>query len=113
MVEIILESRRRPHHPSHYLRRRYENDMAKALKVMALEGHGIAWLPDSTVVRELKSRQLALAGNASWCSEMEVRLCCKRQAAHNGNMPGKPLLNQVWMYLEAKAQSSRRQRIRL
>lgn len=112
MVEIILESRRRPHHPPHHLRRRYETDMAEALKVMALEGHGIAWLPDSTVARELKSRQLALAGNASWCSQMEVRLYCKRHAAHNGNMPVKPLLNQLWMYLEAQAQSGRRQRVR-
>jgi len=79
---------------------------------MALERHGIAWLLDSTVVCELKNRQLTLADDAGWCGEMEVRLYCKRSTDHNGNMPAKPLLNQLWMYLEAQAQSSRRQRAR-
>jgi LysR family transcriptional regulator, hypochlorite-specific transcription factor HypT len=90
MVEIILEAARQPSH----LRRRYETDMAEALKVMAAEGHGIAWLPESAVTRELKSRQLALAGDDLWSSEMEIRLYRERQS-------NKPLLNQLWMYLEA------------
>ncbi len=30
-----------------------ENAMAEALKFMALEGHGLAWLPRSLVAREL------------------------------------------------------------
>ncbi len=90
MVEIILEAARQPHH----LRRRYETDMAEALKVMASEGHGVAWLPESAVARELKSRQLAPAGDDLWSSEMEIRLYRERQSM-------KPLLNQLWMYLEA------------
>jgi LysR family transcriptional regulator, hypochlorite-specific transcription factor HypT len=90
MVEIILDSARRPHH----LRRRYETDMAEALKVMAVEGHGVAWLPDSAVTRELKARQLVSAGAEQWCGEMQVRLYRERQST-------KPLLNQLWMYLEA------------
>jgi LysR family transcriptional regulator, hypochlorite-specific transcription factor HypT len=90
MVDIILEAARRPHH----LRRRYETDMAEALKVMAVEGHGIAWLPDSAVARELKSRQLAPAGADVWSGTMEIRLYRERQST-------KPLLNQLWRYLEA------------
>lgn len=96
MVEIILESARRPH----FLRRRYETDMAEALKVMAVEGHGVAWLPDSAVTRELKSHQLALAGDPLWCGEMEIRLYRERHSV-------KPLLNQVWMYLEASLGESK------
>ena len=107
MVEIILESSRRPH----YLRRRYETDMAEALKVMALEGHGIAWLPDSTVTRELKSRQLVQAGDDTWCGEMEVRLYCKRNIPHALPL-SKPLLNKLWMYLEAQAPLGRKQGLR-
>ena len=40
----------------------YETDMAEGLKAMALEGHGIAFLPESAVVRELRTRRLACAG---------------------------------------------------
>ncbi len=90
MVEIILEAARQPNH----LRRRYETDMAEALKVMAVEGHGIAWLPESAVAREVKGKQLVLAGDDLWSSEMEIRLYRERQT-------NKPLLNQLWMYLEA------------
>ncbi len=39
----------------------YETDMAEGLKAMALEGHGIAFLPASSVRRELKSRRLVPA----------------------------------------------------
>lgn len=58
MVEIVLRSARR----THFLRRRYETDMAEALKTMAMEGHGIAWLPDSAVAREVKAHQLVAVG---------------------------------------------------
>ena len=44
----------------------YETDMAEGLKAMALEGHGLAFLPASSVRKELKSRRLvpAAAGGA-------------------------------------------------
>ena len=61
-----------------HLQRRYETDMAEALKAMVLEGHGIAWLPDSAVHREIRRRQLAAAAADAelpqWCGEMEIRL---------------------------------------
>jgi len=37
----------------------YETDMAEGLKAMALEGHGIAFLPSSSVKKELRTRELA------------------------------------------------------
>jgi DNA-binding transcriptional LysR family regulator len=42
-----------------HLDRVYETDMAEGLKVMALEGHGIAFLPYSAVHKELATHKLA------------------------------------------------------
>jgi DNA-binding transcriptional LysR family regulator len=39
----------------------YETDMAEGLKAMALEGHGIAFLPSSSVKKELRARRLVSA----------------------------------------------------
>ncbi len=39
----------------------YETDMAEGLKAMALEGHGLAFLPATSVKKELKSRRLVRA----------------------------------------------------
>ena len=64
-----------------YLRKVYETDMAEGLKVMALEGHGVAFLPQSAVTRELKQKQLALAGGPEWLVEMEIRIYRERQGS--------------------------------
>jgi LysR family transcriptional regulator, hypochlorite-specific transcription factor HypT len=39
----------------------YETDMAEGLKAMALEGHGVAFLPSSSVKKELRARRLVSA----------------------------------------------------
>ena len=44
-----------------HLDRVYETDMAEGLKVMALEGHGIAFLPQSAVRKEIRARTLVSA----------------------------------------------------
>lgn len=44
-----------------HLDRVYETDMAEGLKVMALEGHGIAFLPQSAVRKEVRARKLVSA----------------------------------------------------
>jgi DNA-binding transcriptional LysR family regulator len=44
-----------------HLDRVYETDMAEGLKVMALEGHGVAFLPASAVRKELRARKLVSA----------------------------------------------------
>jgi DNA-binding transcriptional LysR family regulator len=45
-----------------HLDRVYETDMAEGLKVMALEGHGIAFLPFSAVHKEVAANKLAPIG---------------------------------------------------
>src|SRR2546423_2799688 len=55
----------------------YETDMAEGLKAMALEGHGLAFLPGSSVKKELKSKRLVRAagagsGSCRWrCASIE------------------------------------------
>src|SRR6187549_2629331 len=44
-----------------HLDRVYETDMAEGLKVMAMEGHGVAFLPQSAVKKELRARKLVSA----------------------------------------------------
>ena len=59
-----------------HLDRVYETDMAEGLKVMALEGHGIAFLPYSAVHKELAAHKLAPIGwpdAASLQITMDVR----------------------------------------
>jgi DNA-binding transcriptional LysR family regulator len=58
LVEVILKERRH----AAVLDPVYETDMAEGLKAMALEGHGLAFLPASSVRKELKARRLVAAG---------------------------------------------------
>ena len=57
MVELILKQSTTPIH----FDRVYETDMAEGLKAMAIEGHGIAFLPHSAVKKELRAKRLVSA----------------------------------------------------
>lgn len=47
---------------------------AVLLKTMALEGRGVAWLPQSLMADELRSGALVVAGGDSWRVPVEIRL---------------------------------------
>jgi DNA-binding transcriptional LysR family regulator len=104
MVDMILADAERPL----FLEKRYETDMAEGLKMMALEGHGIAFLPESAVTREIKQKHLVRAdgGQPDWELSMEIRLYRERPS---GQRPGKPIVSRLWEYLvehrEAKTRS--------
>ena len=100
MVEMILSDEKKPLH----LEKRYETDMAEGLKMMALEGHGIAFLPESAVPREVKSKLLARAdgGQPGWEVEMEIRLYREHPSA---SRPGKPVVARLWDHLAAQAEA--------
>ncbi len=57
MVELVLKDAPSAIH----LDRVYETDMAEGLKAMAIEGHGVAFLPQSAVQHELSTHKLASA----------------------------------------------------
>lgn len=72
MVDVILKQSTVPIH----FDRVYETDMAEGLKAMALEGHGVAYLPHSAVKRELRAGRLVNALPADMAGStitMEVR----------------------------------------
>lgn len=95
MVDLILSDTKQPL----FLETCYETDMAEGLKMMALEGRGVAFLPESAVTRELKQKQLARAdgGLREWEIEMEIRLYRERPSSQR---PGKPMVESLWQYLE-------------
>ena len=57
LVDWVLKQSSVPIH----FDRVYETDMSEGLKAMALEGHGIAFLPHSAVRRELRAKRLVSA----------------------------------------------------
>ena len=57
MVDLVLKQSSTAIH----FDRVYETDMAEGLKAMALEGHGVAFLPYSAVKKELRARRLVSA----------------------------------------------------
>ncbi len=97
MVDLILTQTKQALH----LDKCYETDMAEGLKMMALEGRGIAFLPESAVTRELKQKQLARAdgGADAWEVSMEIRLYRERPSEQK---PGKPVVAKLWEYLTQK-----------
>ena len=86
-----------------HLDRVYETDMAEGLKVMALEGHGVAFLPHSAVRKELRSRKLVSAappGMAGLELTMEVRAYREKPI---GKEAPKGTAQALWAYLAAHA----------
>ena len=82
-----------------HLERVYETDMAEGLKAMALEGHGIAFLPLSAVQKEVRAKKLVSAG-AGFEMSMEVRLYRERPS---GKASPKRLAQALWNYLQLQA----------
>jgi DNA-binding transcriptional LysR family regulator len=97
LVEQILKQAPQPAH----LAPIYESDMAEGLKAMALEGHGLAFLPASSVKRELRARRLVLAADeADFELAMEVRIYRERPALARHT---KPAALELWRFLEHAA----------
>lgn len=62
---------------------------AVLLKTMALEGRGVAWLPESLIADELKAGTLVAAGGSDWSLPVQIRLY--RQRAEMS-----PMAEAVW-----------------
>jgi DNA-binding transcriptional LysR family regulator len=94
MVELLLADAKAPL----FLETCYETDMAEGLKMMALEGRGIAFLPESAVMRDVKYKHLARAdgGAPGWEIELEIRLYRERPSSLR---PGKQIVESLWQHL--------------
>jgi DNA-binding transcriptional LysR family regulator len=82
-----------------HLNRVYETDMAESLKAMALEGHGVAFLPLSSVqkeVREQKLVQLRLPNGPSLEVVMEIRAYRQKPQSFH---PSHEMADLLWRHL--------------
>jgi LysR family transcriptional regulator, hypochlorite-specific transcription factor HypT len=101
MVEALLKDLHTPVH----LERVYETDMAEGLKAMALEGHGLAFLPQSAIRKELRARKLVSAvpaGAAPQQITLEIRAYREKPASRESLRAGKPhksAAQALWTYL--------------
>ena len=88
-----------------YLERVYETDMAEGLKAMALEGHGVAFLPRSAVRKEIEAGLLVPAAPADqWAPlVLQVRAYRARAAGRSAAQPG---LQALWQHLQQPLDSA-------
>ena len=94
LVELILKLAGTPP----LLEAVFEIDMAEGLKAMALEGHGLAFLPSSSVKQDLAAGRLVSAAPAGGFElTMEVRMYRERPEAARKT---KPLAQAVWAFLQ-------------
>ena len=70
IVEMLLLNATEPY----VLHRCFETHMSEALKGMVVAGHGIGWLPESCVAKELAEGTLVCAGSGDWITRLEIRL---------------------------------------
>jgi DNA-binding transcriptional LysR family regulator len=87
MVDLILKQSNSAIH----FDRVYETDMAEGLKAMALEGHGIAFLPYSAVKKDLRAKRLVSAAPPDIKGleiTMEVRAYRQRPSSKDSSKTG-------------------------
>jgi DNA-binding transcriptional LysR family regulator len=91
-----------------HLERVYETDMAEGLKAMALEGHGIAFLPQSAIRKELRAKKLVSATAPHMPplqAKMEIRAYRERSSGKEGTRGNgkthKSAAQALWEHLAA------------
>jgi len=72
--------------------KRLESSMADNLKMMAIKGLGIAWIPEFSIQDALQSKELVICGDGEWQPVLEVRIYKKDRLS-------KPH-QKVWSHLE-------------
>ncbi|MGH8795469.1 MAG: LysR substrate-binding domain-containing protein [Caldimonas sp.] len=82
----------------------YETDMAEGLKAMAIEGHGLAFLPTDSVALELKAGRLVRAAPPGTHEvTMEIRIYRERPEVARHSKAGAVAL---WQFLSVAAGSA-------
>ena len=99
VTDLILKESSTPLH----LDRVYETDMAEGLKAMALEGHGIAFLPYSAVKKDLRTRKLVRAAPSGFSGleiTMDIRACREKPSTKDREQSKNPA-HALWDFLQA------------
>jgi LysR family transcriptional regulator, hypochlorite-specific transcription factor HypT len=103
MVDLVLAQTK----PALKLSKRYETDMAEGLKAMALEGHGIAFLPMSAVLQELKKKRLVRCGvHAELVMQIRLyrtKLDSAKSRERKGETRKADILQRLWQHVSSGA----------
>jgi len=111
VVDFMLKQAGAPIH----LDRVYETDMAEGLKAMALEGHGLAFLPYSAIKNEWHNKKLVSAappGLKGLQITMDIRAYREKPAARDAHKTGaqrgaaaspKRTAQALWDYLQTQS----------
>jgi LysR family transcriptional regulator, hypochlorite-specific transcription factor HypT len=85
-----------------HLDRIYETDMAEGLKAMALEGHGVAFLPASSVRKDVQAKKLVSAGEGLEAA-LDIRIYRERPNARKAKRALEKFWADLQRHLEAKS----------
>jgi DNA-binding transcriptional LysR family regulator len=99
LTELLLKDAGVPVH----LERVYETDMAEGLKAMAIEGHGVAFLPYSAVRNELTAGRLVSAvpqGSTKFQLPMDVLAYREKPTGKDSQ---KTVVQALWSFLQQQA----------
>ena len=95
-VEQLLS--RRPHNIM--LQQAFESPLADSLKVMAMQGMGIAWVPTFSIREELRQGFLVACGGTTWRSPLKVCIYrCSRSLS--------PVAEELWGILTSRYAASK------
>ena len=94
IADIIVKESGTPIH----LERVYETDMAEGLRVMALEGHGVAFLPYSAVKKDVRARRLVSAAAAE-LPRLEMTMEVRAYREIQGGQPRRGAAGALWDFL--------------
>lgn len=88
-----------------HLNRVYETDMSESLKAMAIEGHGLAFLPTSSVQPALGDGRLVAAAppGSPWRGGLDIRLYRERPSARKGKKAAQQFWDALARHLSASA----------
>lgn len=77
------------------LQQAFESSMADSLKVMAMQGMGIAWVPTFAIREELRQGFLVPCGGAAWWSPLKICIYrCTRSLS--------PVAEELWQILKSR-----------
>ena len=97
LVEVLLKQSP----PAATLDTVYETDMAEGLKAMALEGHGLAFLPASSVRQDLEAGRLVRAAPPG---QFELTMATRIYRERPGTLRhAKPAAQALWRHLASPA----------
>lgn len=109
LVDLALKDAGFPIH----LERVYETDMAEGLKAMAMEGLGLAFLPQSAIRKELKAKKLVSAVPAGMTSlevTVDIRAYREKPLGKEAQRPSgrasKSAAQALWAFLGRQAKTA-------